>query len=81
MGLITKAARVANLKKRSAKELGIFSRAIANLSKINSEITTEVDGNIVKIKELEKDNATLNQLQSENSNVMTKFAEILGVKV
>lgn len=80
MEIVTKASRVAKLKKRSANELGIFSRAIANLAKINSEITKEMDGNNAKIKELEGYNSTLNNLQSENGNVMTKFAEILGVK-
>lgn len=80
MELIPKATRVANLKKRSAKELGIFKRAVANLAKINMDITKEMRGNEVKIKELQGFNEEMKQARVENETFMKKMGEMLGVK-
>ncbi len=75
LGLLKKSS--ADFQKKSGKIVGVFTKAINELTSINAEIEESFKENEVEIERLEEENEALEITAEENSMVIERLSELV----
>ena len=78
MAIFTTKDKIQELMDKSASALSIFIKTVSDLSEINNSITSEIKDRESKIVALEDECTALSEIQSENTQFITKINEFLG---
>lgn len=60
--------------------LGVFAKAKADLEKLNEQISSEIEQNSTRIKELSDENNSLSALKTQNNTALSSFSKLFKIK-